>query len=216
MHNDVHSCSVIFDHDTDFGDVEEFIPPSARVNGVYCVLLLSQQFDASKLSHLSDQQRTELLDILDKYPECFVEKPGLCHILEHEIHVTPDFRPKRLKEYRIPEKFKLEVDRQIQEHLQLGLIHESTSPQASPVVCVLKGNDGCNGVRLTIDYRYVNKFSVADALGPPDMQSVMQRIGRAKYITTFDGRSSYWTIPVKREHQWLTGFIYNDQLYEWS
>jgi hypothetical protein len=63
-------------------------------------------------------------------------KPGLCQILEHEIHVTPDFKPKRLKEYRIPEKFKSEVDRQIQELLQLGLIHESTSPQASPVVCV--------------------------------------------------------------------------------
>jgi hypothetical protein len=212
----VHSCSVIFDHDTDFGDVEEFIPPSVGANDVDCVLLPSQQIDASKLSHLTDQQRTELLDILDKYPECFAEKPGLCQLLEHEIHVTPDFKPKRLKEYRIPEKFKSEVDRQIQELLQLGLIHESTSPQASPVVCVLKGKDGCNGVRLTIDYRYVNKFSVADALGPPDMQSVMQRIGRAKFITTFDGRSSYWTIPVKREHQWLTGFIYNDRLYEWS
>jgi hypothetical protein len=70
----VHSCSVIFDHDTDFGDVEEFIPPSVGANDVDCVLLPSQQIDASKLSHLSDQQRTELLDILDKYPECFVEK----------------------------------------------------------------------------------------------------------------------------------------------
>jgi hypothetical protein len=112
-----------------------------------------------------------------------------------------------LKEYRVPEKFKPEIDRQIQELLRLGLIHESTSPQASPVVCVLKGKDGSNGVRLTIDYRYVNKFSISDALGPPDMQSVMQRIGNAKFITTFDGRSSYWTIPVKREHQWLTAFM---------
>jgi hypothetical protein len=45
---------------------------------------------------------------------------------------------------------------------------------------------------------------------------VLQRIGRAKFITTFDGKSSYWTIPIKKEHQWLTGFTTGDQLYEWT
>ena len=96
----------------------------------------------------------------------------------------------------MPEKFKPEIDRQIEELLRLGLIYESSSPQASPIVYVLKGKDGSRGVRLAVDYRYVNKYTVADALGPPDMHSVMQRIGSAKYISTFHGKSSYWTIPV--------------------
>ena len=210
---DVNSSSVIFESDTDFGSVEEFIPPCDMHENDP---LPSQRIDLSKLSHLSEKQRDRLLAILDRYPECFIDKPGLCNTFEQEIHVTPDFRPRRLKEYRVPEKFKPEIDRQIEELLQLGLIYESSSPQASPIVCVLKGKDGSRGVRLAVDYRYVNKYTVADALGPPDMHSVMQRIGSAKYISTFDGKSSYWTIPVKREHQWLTSFIYNSQLYSWS
>jgi hypothetical protein len=48
------------------------------------------------------------------------------------------------------------------------------------------------------------------------MHSVMQRIGRAKFITTYDGKSSFWTIPVKPEHQWLTSFIHDSRLYKWS
>jgi hypothetical protein len=210
---DVNSSSVIFDCDEEFGHVEEF---TSTHDTNSTVLLPSQFIDPSRLSHLSESQRNRLLAVLDRYPECFLDKPGLCDFMEQEIHVTLDFKPRRLKEYRVPEKFKPEIDRQIQELLRLGLIHESTSPQASPIVCVLKGKDGSRGVRLTVDYRYVNRYTIADALGPPDMHSVMQRIGRARYISTFDGRSSYWTIRVKREHQWLTAFIYDSQLYEWS
>jgi hypothetical protein len=54
------------------------------------------------------------------------------------------------------------------------------------------------------------------ALGPPDMVSVIQGMGQAKYLTTFDGKSSYWTVPVKAEHQWLTAFVDGDgALWEW-
>jgi hypothetical protein len=84
---------------------------------------------------------------------------------------------------------------------------------ASPLVCILKKD---SSVRCAVDYRYLNGFTVPDALGPPDMQDVIQRIGRAKFITTFDGKSSYWTIPIKEEHRWLTGFTTGDQVYEWT
>jgi len=52
----------------------------------------------------------------------FVEKPGLCKLGEHEINVTPDFKPKRLKAYRVRELLKPEVACQLQELLDLGLI----------------------------------------------------------------------------------------------
>jgi hypothetical protein len=105
------------------------------------------------------------------------------------------------------------VDQQIQELLKLGFIHESKSPMASPLICVIKHD---KSVRCVVDYRYLNTFTVPDALGPPDIQNVNQRIGSAKYITKFDRKSSYWTIPIKQEHQWLTAFTTGDQVYKWS
>jgi hypothetical protein len=51
--------------------------------------------------------------MLDRYPSCFSEKAGLCTLVEHEIVVTPDFRPKRMKPYQIPEILKPEVEKQM-------------------------------------------------------------------------------------------------------
>ena len=81
-----------------------------------------------------------------------------------------DFKPKRLRPYKIPEKLKPDVDRQIQELLQLGFIQESKSTMASPMVCILKKD---SSVRCVIDYRYLNGFTVPDALEPPDCLSRM-------------------------------------------
>ena len=75
-------------------------------------MLPSQKIDPDCLSHLTTNQRRELLNVLDKYPSCFSDKPGLCTFAEHEIVVTPDFRPKRIKPYRIPELLKPETEKQ--------------------------------------------------------------------------------------------------------
>ena len=82
--------------------------------------------------------------------------------------VNSDFKPKRLRAYKVPERLKPEVDRQIHELLSLGFIRPSKSQMASPLVCVLKGNDGKDRVRLAVDYRYVNKYTVGDAYRIPD------------------------------------------------
>jgi hypothetical protein len=89
---------------------------------------------------------------------------------------------------------------------------KSNSPMTSPIVCVLNSNG--EDLRLVVDYRYLNRFTVPDPVGPPDMVSIMQRIGRAKFITTFDGKSSFWTIPLKPEGRWVTAFLSDAGVFE--
>ena len=77
---------MIFDEDRDFGsvdviDTDQFQQPE---------LLPSQIIDLATLVHLSVEQRTKLLALLDRYSECFSEKPGLCTVLQHEINVSAD------------------------------------------------------------------------------------------------------------------------------
>ena len=50
------------------------------------------------------------------------------------------------------------VEFQINELLKLGIIKPSKSEMGSPIVCVLKGKDGKDGVRIAVDYRYLNKY----------------------------------------------------------
>ena len=74
-----------------------------------------------------------MLEVLDRYPECFSDIPGHVDIIEH---TTDNFKPKRLSAYRVPERLKPEVDRHIQEMLEIGIIRPSQSQMASPLVCV--------------------------------------------------------------------------------
>jgi len=52
----------------------------------------------------------------------YVAKAGLCHGGVHEIHVTSDFKPQRLKAYKVPELLKPEVARQLQELMDMGFM----------------------------------------------------------------------------------------------
>lgn len=205
----INNCSVIFDKDDEFGTVEVVEPPSINSNS-----LPSRRIDAEKVAHLTHVQKRQLFEVLDKFPEVFSEKPGFYSGVEHEIKITPGFEPKRLREYRVPELLKPEVDRQIHELLELGIIRPSCSEMASPVVCVLKGPKGENGVRLAVDYRYVNKHSSGDSYPIPDISDVLQKVSRVNFISTFDAKSGYWQIPVKPECQWLTCFICASGLFE--
>jgi len=87
---------------------------------------------------------------------------------------------------------------------------------ASQVVCVLKGKDGRDGVRLAIDYRYLNKYCLGVAYPMPDNSYLLQRVGQAKYISSFDVKGAYWQIPVHSDHQWLTAFVWDGGLYEFT
>ena len=121
----------------------------------------------------------------------FRDEPGLYQGVQHTIPVSEDFHPRRLKEYKIPEKIKPEVTRQIQELLDRGIIRRSNSPMASPLVCILKGPGGRDGVRLAVDFRFLNRYTVSDAFPIPDIQDTIQKIGHARYISLTDFAQGY-------------------------
>ena len=79
-----------------------------------------------------------------------------------------------------------------------------------PVVAPLDGS-----VRIACDYRYLNTYTVGDAFPMATVNDTLNKLGFAKYISTFDAKSGYWQIPIREEDCWLTAFITHDGLYEW-
>ena len=81
------------------------------------------------------------------FSDVFSKRPGLCPALQHKIVTTPDFKPKAFKAYRIPQVWRDEVDRQIDQLLEWGFIKPSDSPMATPMVCALKKDQS---IRLAV------------------------------------------------------------------
>ena len=164
----------------------------------------SQKINSSTLAHLTPDQQQELLQLLDKYADHFSDTPGLTTRVEHCVQLMPGFKPKHIRAYKVPEKLQSEVECQLEKMLANGIIRESNSPMASPLVCVLKGKGCCDGVRLAVDYRYVNQFTVSDAFPIPDIEDAIQRIGGKRFVSACDCKSGYYQTAMREEDKWLT------------
>lgn len=68
--------------------------------------------------------------------------------MEHRIHVSADFKPKRMREYRMPELLKAAVQRHIDVLIKDGFIVPCADPTANSLVCILKRKDGKAGATL--------------------------------------------------------------------
>jgi len=73
--------------------------------------LPSEKIDPASISHLSRDQQLELFDTASVFQ--------MYQVILTPIQLTDDFKPKRLLAYRVPEKLKPEVDRQIQGMLRI-------------------------------------------------------------------------------------------------
>jgi len=87
-------------------------------------------------------------------------------------------------------------------------------PSSSPLVCILKGKDRCDGIRLAVDYRYVNKITVDDAYPLPDIQSIYQSVSKSTMISVTDCKQGYWQLEVQESDRWLTAFVCDMGLFE--
>ena len=204
-----YGCAVISDSDSDFGEVQTFQQSEPQP-----ALKPSQKISPDQIAHLTAEEQHKLLTLLDKYGDCFSDDPGLCTLVYHEINLTADFKPKRLRAYRVPERLKSQVSSEIQHMLDLGIIRPSNSEMVSPLVVVLKGPGGRDGIRLAVDYSYVNKFTRNDPFPVPDIDGIMNRIGRSSLMSSFDAAQGYFQTPIRPGDEPLTAFVCDDGIFE--
>ncbi len=109
--------------------------------------------------HLSPRQLTDLAQLQADFADVFSPLPGRTDLVQHHIETLPR-EVARSRPYRLPEHKKNVVQEELKAMLNLGVIEESHSDWASPIVLVPK-TDG--SVPFCVDYRKVNAVSKFDA-----------------------------------------------------
>jgi hypothetical protein len=113
---------------------------------------------------------------------------------EHVIELEEGARPVITTQYRHPKKFKDEIEKTIQELLEMGHIKPSSSPVASLVVPVKK-KDGM--MRMCIDYRALNKKTIKNRYSIPRIDELIDELHGVVYFSKIDLRSGYHPIKVR-------------------
>ncbi|KRX75854.1 Lutropin-choriogonadotropic hormone receptor, partial [Trichinella sp. T6] len=104
-------------------------------------------------------------NIVSSFKNIFRTTPGLTGVIEHQIWTVGS--PIKVPPRRVPEAFRADVEKQLQEMLKQCIIEPSNSPWMAPALCTPKKS---GEVRICVDYRELNKKTRKDAypLSLPD------------------------------------------------
>jgi hypothetical protein len=166
------------------------------------------QYDFSNIKSIGDQPRKELKALLLNHAQVFSERPYgsiATGLMEHSIELTdPSVKPIKHYGYRVSPSVATELMKTVEEMHKLGVIEESQSPWASPVLLVPK-KDGTQ--RFCTDFRRLNAVTKSDVFPLPRIDDIMDKLGRCQYFTSIDLKHAFWQIPMKSEDKEKTAFI---------
>lgn len=156
-----------------------------------------------RTDHMSDEQVHRMRNIINKYPNLFSEpNESLTYAtaVKGEIRTTTE-APVYSRCYPYPMHLKEEVEHQIKELLDQGIIRPSKSPYNSPVWVVPKKMDasGKKKYRVVIDYRKLNMVTVADRYPIPEINEVIAQLGENKYFSVLDLKRGFHQIPLREK-----------------
>lgn len=161
------------------------------------------------------EQQAALSELLMQYSDVFAledEDLGFTDKVKHEIHVADDV-PVTQPYRRIPPTQYREVREHISKLLKKGVIQESTSAYASPIVLVRK-TDG--SLRLCVDYRQLNAKTRRDAFPLPRIDESFDALQGATFFSSIDLASGYHQVAVDKRDRHKTAFTTPFGIFEYS
>ena len=164
--------------------------------------------ESFKNTTFDDQQRTQIINLCTKYRSVFSlnrKELGKCTIAEAQFSLQKDTKPVDRHPYRTNPRAQKVIDKCVDDMQQIDIIEKRPSEWGSPVYIVAKA-DG--SPRFCVDYRTtINKFLVRETWPMPDIESHIDTVGGANFITVCDVQSVYWQIPVAHKDRHKTAFV---------
>ncbi|KAG7196311.1 hypothetical protein KM043_000003, partial [Ampulex compressa] len=130
------------------------------------------------------------------------ESPAVTKVIEHVIEVG-DARPIKTPMRRMSPQILAFVQEETMRLWKAGIIRPSNSQWCNAPVVVRK-QDG--GYRLCLDFRPVNKVTKTDAYPMPSMDSILDRLRGAVYLSKIDLRAAFWQIPLSETSKQYTAY----------
>jgi transposase InsO family protein len=170
------------------------------------------------LANVPAEFRQQYRQVILKHHEAISQHKfdlGRANTLMHEITLKTN-EPIYVKQFKIPEAHREDVEKHVAEWLKLGVVQPSRSRYNSPLFVVMKKN---GGIRLVQDFRALNANSHIDKYSMKDVSECIGEIGRSgsTIFTTIDLTAGFWqmvlhprarpytafTVPGKGQFEWI-------------
>ncbi|GBG87829.1 hypothetical protein CBR_g45985 [Chara braunii] len=174
--------------------------------------------DVEELTRFTADLEPAVRDLIREYRDVFPPYFSYSGIppmrgVEHSIQLVPDYRVHHQAPYRLSIPEATELKRQLEELLRLGFIKPSNSPWGAPVLFARKAD---RNLRLCIDYRGLNRYTVKNSYPMPRADELFDRLAGNRFFTKIDLRSGYHQIRIATEDQPKTAFRSRFVHYEFT
>ncbi|XP_070819607.1 uncharacterized protein [Chaetodon trifascialis] len=164
---------------------------------------------------LTEGEQQQLDQLLLKWQHVFStheEDYGCTDVMKHRIP-TGNTEPIRERFRPVPPTLYKEIHSLLKGMLVGGVIKESCSPWAAPIVLVQKK---CGAWRFCVDYRKLNNVTHKDAFPLPRIEDSLTSLNQAEWYSTLDLASGYWQVEVEESDKEKTAFTTPFGLFEFE
>lgn len=166
-------------------------------------------------SPLPEKWKDRITKSLSDYSDVFAQSDldfGHASKVRHHINLKDDTPFKQRSRPIHPNDYEA-VRKHLQTLLDAGVIRESESPYASPIVVVKKKS---GEVRLCVDYRKLNMLTIKDAYALPNLEEAFSALAGSKWFSVMDLKSGYYQIEMEECDKPKTAFVCPLGFYEFN
>lgn len=149
-----------------------------------------------------EDKRRRLNDMVSSYFNRMGSGLGCAKGVKHKIE-TDGSQPIKQRYYNVSPYLQKIINEEIDDMLKLGVVEPSNSAWSSPVVMVKKAS---GDYRFCVDFRKVNAVTRKDAYPLPYVNSILDRLRGARYLSSIDVKSAYWQIELEDGSKDKTAF----------
>lgn len=171
-----------------------------------------------RFDHLKPFEIQEIKTLTQEFKDIFYKDGDdltFTNDVKHSLQ-TNNPQPIYTKIYRYPHALKEEVDKQIKEMLENGIIRHSNSPYNAPIWVVPKKLDASERKkwRMVIDYRKLNDATKEDKYPIPNIDDLLSKLGKCNYYSVLDLAKGFHQIEIDPSDIEKTAFSTSDGYYE--
>ncbi|KAL4123302.1 hypothetical protein QTP88_015500 [Uroleucon formosanum] len=159
---------------------------------------------------ITEKDRARLINLINTYRVVFAKnifELGCAKDVQMDIVENPGSVPINAKPYRTSPTDRKRITEILQEWKSAGIVSDSTSPYASPVLLV---NKASGDKRLCVHYRKLNQQTVAPVFPMPDIEGQLSTLADGVIFTTMDLSNGFLQIPLNPQAKEKTAFITED------
>lgn len=169
---------------------------------------------------IASETEGPVLEILEEYFDCFHlpgDKLGFTELLTYSIR-SKDDATVNVPQYDLPERDQDEIERQVKDLLDQGIIKVSESPFNSPMRLIERKPDvkGNLKYRMAADFHELNNRSTGDAFPIPDIIDLVDQLHGSKYFSVIDLASAAYQIALDPKDRRKTAFTTRSGHYEFQ